>query len=623
MTTPSQPPPASTPPLSMPQNGTPPPSVSPKSTSPPSAPSQGSSPKRWRLPRHTVRLKLTVLYGGLFLISGTVLLAVTYVFVAHRLPLVATAKSQTTGGGTFNQVFCAKTSAGSSATPAPLGGCATLLNQQRNDELTQLITSSGIALAIMTVVSIGLGWLVAGRVLRPLRTITTAARRISARNLHQRLALDGPDDELTELGKTFNGLLARLEGSFAAQRQFVANASHELRTPLARQRTLVEVALRDPNPTVGSLQAVCERVLATGEEQERLIEALLTLARSQRGLDRREPLDLAAVTGDAVQASEAGAQSRGLVVHSALGEAPALGDPRLAERLVANLVDNAVRHNVPGGWVEVVTGMRAGRGLLSVANTGPVIPPEKVDLLFQPFGRLEASRVSRDGLGLGLSIVTAIAAAHDADLRARPLPGGGLEVEVHFLRAPAGGPAAPATHPKRGSPAGALRPAPKQAWPTRPTAWLPPARGDEAPPGEAVRRLVVPGEVTLALEPAQQHRLAVHLGREVEQQRRDALQLDATRRKPAKQLAQARLEPLGLGQAAEVRQRHTLSQRGLKLHEVGPEGYRLVRALQYLRQQAARLGQAEHAIHGPSLPNRRRNVHPAPAARQPARSRFP
>src|SRR5262249_32932089 len=294
------------------------------------------------------------------------------------------------------------------------------------------------------VVSSGLGCRVPGRVLRPLRTMTSAARRISARNLHQRLALDGPDDELSELGKTFNRLLARLERSFAAQRQFVANASHELRTPLARQRTLVEAALRDPSPTGGPLQAVCERVLATGEEQERLIETLLTLARSQRGLDCCEPLDLAAVAEDAVQASEAGAQARGLRVHSALADAPALGDLRLAERLVANLVDNAVRHHVPRGWIEVVSGLREGRALLSVANPGPVIPPEKVDLLFQPFGRLE-DRVGRDGLGLGLSIVTAIAAAHEADLRARPLPGGGLEVEVHFPLLPPGEPPEPPT----------------------------------------------------------------------------------------------------------------------------------------------------------------------------------
>jgi signal transduction histidine kinase len=186
---------------------------------------------------------------------------------------------------------------------------------------------------------------------------------------------------------------------------------------------------------VPGLRATLERVLVTGEQQERLIEALLTLARSQRGLDRREPLDLAAVTGDAVGASEPEARRREVRVRSSLGPAPALGDHRLAERLAANLVDNAVRHNVAGGWVEVTTGIRQGRGFLSVANTGPVIAAEQVAELFQPFGRLEATRLSRDtrdGLGLGLSIVTAIAAAHDADLRARPRPGGGLEVEVDF-----------------------------------------------------------------------------------------------------------------------------------------------------------------------------------------------
>ncbi len=400
---------------------------------------------RWHLPRRSVRLKLTALYGALFLISSAVLLAVTYVFVAQRLPVVA-ARAEVGPGGGFGSI-CAANPNG--VAPAPLNGCSSLLrtmNQQRNDELNQLLIASGIALGIMAVVSVALGWLVAGRVLQPLRTITTAARRISASNLHQRLALDGPDDELTELGKTFNGLLARLEGSFVAQRQFVANASHELRTPLARQRTLVEVALRDPEPTVGSLRAACERVLATGEEQERLIEALLTLARSQRGLDRREPLDLAAVTGGAVQASEPGAQDRGLSLRTSLGQAPALGDSRLTERLAANLVDNAVRHNTAGGWVEVTTGTSHGRAVLAVTNTGPVIPPDRVDLLFQPFGRLEATRVSSDGLGLGLSIVTAIAAAHDADLRARPRTGGGLEVEVRFP----GPPAATAGHPAPG-----------------------------------------------------------------------------------------------------------------------------------------------------------------------------
>jgi signal transduction histidine kinase len=420
------------------------------------APSTPASP-RLRLPRRTVRLKLTLLYGALFLICGAALLGVVYFLVAQRLPVqlktsgtattvTGVARSgevcyatQITGGGSASGGFGSP----ASSLPSSLNGCAALLNTYRNSEMDQLLVDSGIALAIMAAASMGLGWLVAGRVLQPLRTITTAARRISASNLHQRLILNGPDDELRDLGSTFNGLLARLERAFGAQRQFVANASHELRTPLARQRTLVEVALRDPDPTVGSLQQTMRRVLATGEEQERLIEALLTLARSQRGIDRREPLDLAAVTGYALAVSGPEAESRGVQVSATFGAAPITGDQRLAERLVANLVDNALRHNVEGGWVEVATGMRSGRAVLSVANTGPAISPEQVETLFQPFGRLDAGRLSRDGLGLGLSIVTAITDAHDADLRARPLPGGGLEVEIHFPAVPDGPVAAP------------------------------------------------------------------------------------------------------------------------------------------------------------------------------------
>jgi signal transduction histidine kinase len=411
----------------------------------PAAPVHGS----WRLPRRTVRLKLTMLYGALFLVSGAVLLAVTYFLVARTLPAAATISAHSGGSGGAGQVasqqVCFVEGSGSARADLPSlpsygSGCTILASQYQSDELRRLLTDSAIALGIMAAASIGLGWLVAGRVLRPLRTITTAARRISASSLHQRLAVRGPDDELGELGKTFNGLLARLEASFAAQRQFVANASHELRTPLARQRTLVEVALRNTGATAGSMRETLERVLVTGEQQERLIEALLTLARSQRGLDRREPVDLADVTGDALTADESEARSRGLRVQATLGRAPALGDLRLTERLAANLVDNAVRHNNLGGWVEVTTGTRSGRGFLSVANTGPVIPAEQVEELFRPFGRLEATRLTRDGrdgLGLGLSIVTAIAAAHDADLRARPRPGGGLEVEVEFPPPPA------------------------------------------------------------------------------------------------------------------------------------------------------------------------------------------
>jgi signal transduction histidine kinase len=405
---------------------------------------------RPRLPRPTIRLRLTLLYGGLFLASGTGLVITTYVLVAHRLPpVVAVSHARAAGAGPGPGAMisgpvtpgCAPVRSGLVA-PAQLARCAqqarTYMARQRAAELNQLLTTSGIALAIMTVISIGLGWLVAGRVLRPLRTITTAAQRLSASSLHQRLALAGPDDELKELGDTFDGLLARLEASFAAQRQFVANASHELRTPLARQRTVVEVALADPERTVASLSHACRRVLAAGEQQERLIEALLTLARSQRGLGCREPVDLAAVTGDAVRSRLAEAGRRGLTVHADLSPGVALGDARLAERLAANLLDNALRHNTPGGWMRVRTGSRAGHATLSVANSGPVIAPARLGTLFEPFQRLGTDRTAgHDGLGLGLSIVRAIADAHQARLRARALPAGGLDVQILFPPIPA------------------------------------------------------------------------------------------------------------------------------------------------------------------------------------------
>jgi len=402
-----------------------------------------------RLPRRTVRLRLTMVYGGLFLLSGTALLGITYLLVSQHLPT-----GPVTGGASIGsppppgvasgaEIFVRAGSGSCPLLTAPFGTPAQVaaraqkcLSQQRALEMNQLLTESGLALAIMTVVSVGLGWLVAGRVLRKLRTITATARSISASNLHARLALDGPDDEMRELGDTFDALLARLEAAFDAQRQFVANASHELRTPLARQRTLIEVALADPEPSIDALQDACSRVLATGEQQERLIEALLTLARSQRGLDRREPVDLAVLTGEVVLARRAEAELRAISVTASLGPALALGDARLAERLVANLVDNALRHNVAPGTIEVSTGTCADHAVVSVSNTGPLIPPGDLARLVLPFQRSGADRTSiRDGLGLGLSIVAAIAEAHGAWLRANALPSGGLAVQVGFPQA--------------------------------------------------------------------------------------------------------------------------------------------------------------------------------------------
>jgi signal transduction histidine kinase len=373
------------------------------------------------LPQPTVRLRLTLLYASLFLGSGACLLAFTYLVVAHLI-------------GSYGFTFSAYSQGTKIGVHLPQI-LRTLESQQADAEKRQLLVVSGIALAIMAAASAGLGWVMAGRVLRPLRTITTAAQHISARNLDQRLALNGPNDELKELGDTFDGLLGRLYRSFAAQRQFIANVSHELRTPLARQRVLSQVALADPDATADSLRTAHERVLASGAQQERLIEALLMLALSQRGLERREPFDLTAVTGEVLLARQPEAERLGLKVNAKLGSALALGSPGLAERLATNLVDNAIRHNMPGGWITVTTQASGGNAILTVANSGPVVPPEQVTRLFQPFRRLASGRADRKvdhGLGLGLSIVEAIAAAHDAALTARPQPGGGLTVQVRF-----------------------------------------------------------------------------------------------------------------------------------------------------------------------------------------------
>ena len=391
-----------------------------------------------RLPAPTIRLRLTLVYGGLFLGCGTALLTITYFLIRHQYTgnffvtsgkagIIAVASETESLGVTTGKVSVPTFG----PDPTTIAAAA---KSQSAAALHQLLVDSGIALAVMAVLSIWLGWVIAGRALRPLRTITNAARDISASNLHRRLALDGPDDELTRLGNTFDALLGRLEASFDAQRQFVANASHELRTPLTLERALIEVALGDPNATTESLRRTCEQVLAAGEHQERLIEALLTLSRSQRGLEHRQEVDLTGIVAAAVEAVD----HDGLAFDTALAPARTTGDPRLVERLAANLVGNAVRHNVPDGRARVETGTRDGRAILTVTNTGPSIPQAELGRLFRPFQRLDAGRRNDgEGLGLGLSIVDAVALAHDATIAAHPQPEGGLRVEVAFPAVPA------------------------------------------------------------------------------------------------------------------------------------------------------------------------------------------
>jgi len=364
--------------------------------------------------RPTLRTQLTLLYGGLIAVLGGGLLVLL-------IPLQGSASVQ--------------------AGPHAAAIAAALNTAERNKEII-----GAIALPVVVLLAVAGGWLIAGRLLRPLRTITATARDISASNLSRRLSLGDRDDEFAELGKTLNDLFGRLEGAFESQRHFVANASHELRTPLTAERTLLQVALADPDASAATLRSTCVDVLALGDRQERLIAALLTLASGEGGVEQWEPIDLAEITGNAVAVRREDAERRGIEVSTALSAAAAKGDSRLAESLVANLVDNAIRYNVTGGRVAVSTVSIAGKATLRISNTGAAISADQVERLFQPFQRLGGVRTPNgDGYGLGLSIVRAIASAHGATLTSRAQPEGGLDIEVSFPRAqPRGAPDPPA-----------------------------------------------------------------------------------------------------------------------------------------------------------------------------------
>jgi signal transduction histidine kinase len=352
------------------------------------------------LARRTLRTQLALLYSGVFIALGLALLGVSGLLVGRASQSAAAAGSGPSAPGPNGRAF--------EVGPA-------------------------LVFLVVVVVAFGLGWLIAGRLLRPLRTITATARDISATNLNRRLGLGGLDDEFRELGETLDDLFGRLEASFQAQRHFVANASHELRTPLAAERTLLQVALADPDATARTLRSTCQELLALGDQQERLIEALLTLATSERGIDQWEPFDLAEIAGQAVLHRQPEAERRGISIHASLAAAPATGDPSLAASLVANLLDNAIRHNRDGGRVEVSTAIADGLAVLSVGNTGAPISPDDVDRLFQPFQRLGSERIRHSGgHGLGLAIVRAITSVHGASVAARARPQGGLDVTVSF-----------------------------------------------------------------------------------------------------------------------------------------------------------------------------------------------
>ncbi|MEV4395895.1 HAMP domain-containing sensor histidine kinase [Nonomuraea sp. NPDC049607] len=338
--------------------------------------------------------------------------------------------------GVFVLVLVAVPLAGiDAATPVGRPSSSAITGTGPGISLTQLLTGSAVALVLLVPVALALGWFVSGRFLRPLRAITATAEIISTGSLDRRLDLGEPIDELTELGHTLDDLFARLQSSFDAQRHFVANASHELRTPLAGLRTLLEVVLADPDADTGTLRSACQEALALGEHQERLVQALLALATSERGVARRVTLDLAHIVEGVLASRRRQATEQGIDLAEHLTPAVTAGDPGLVESLVANLIDNAIRHNHPDGQIQITTQTSGTQVALTVTNSGPVIPEGDLQRLFQPFQKLAPDRRGlSDGYGLGLAIVNAVTQAHRARLAVRARPEGGLSITVHFTQ---------------------------------------------------------------------------------------------------------------------------------------------------------------------------------------------
>ena len=381
-----------------------------------------------------VRTRLALLYAALFLASGSALLALTYGLVAASLPAPASAPAP---GFDKNQlaklsVACKQPhpDAGTVAAckRAFSAGAGAGAESVRQRALNSLLLFSLLGLGVMTVTSGGLGWYVSGRVLRPVRAITETARRASDQHLGERLALTGAQDELKELADTFDDMLERLDLAFAAQRRFVANASHELRTPLTVMRTAIDVALAKPNRTTQQLEDMAARVRRSVDRAENMIEALLVLAISDQGVTSSELLDLSAVAEDALELAAPGIARLGLTVEADLGPAETTGDQQLIERMVWNLVDNAVRHNEPGGWIRVTTGRYPGGATLRIANSGTVVPAGAVPTLAEPFRRIQ--KRTDGGVGLGLSIAQSVSIAHGAQLDIRSQPEGGLDISL-------------------------------------------------------------------------------------------------------------------------------------------------------------------------------------------------
>ncbi|MEV0636504.1 HAMP domain-containing sensor histidine kinase [Streptomyces sp. NPDC050619] len=401
-----------------------PPAAPPKPTWDPRRP---EPPFPWLRP--TIRIRLTLLYGGMFLIAGILLLSIIYLIAANALNVGNDLPFKIVSG----QVTSDKCSIGSSTPTAAelnhaLGEC---VGEQRQHALDNLLSRSLLALLGLAIIAFAFGYAMAGRVLSPLGRILRTARAVAGSDLSRRIELDGPDDEIKELADTFDDMLERLQRAFTAQQRFVGNASHELRTPLAINRTLLEVHLSDPNAPM-ELQQLGKTLLATNERSEQLVEGLLLLARSDNQIVERKPVDLAEVAEQAVDQVRAEADAKDVLIRGEQKPAVVQGNGVLLERIALNLVQNAVRYNVAeGGWVEVTTDVQHGQAVLVVSNTGPVVPAYEIDNLFEPFRRLRTERTGSDkGVGLGLSIVRSVARAHGGHISAQPREGGGLVMRV-------------------------------------------------------------------------------------------------------------------------------------------------------------------------------------------------
>ena len=382
----------------------------------------------------SARSRLTLLYTSLFTLGGAALVLITYLLVADTLDSTTTTTIPPSIQPVIGKcVVAAQTGGG----PGALSQCARLYasgvqagaSAQRSTTLSHLLTYSLLSLVGATLLAAVAGWIVAGRILRPVHRLTAAARAATEQNLSQRIFLQGPRDELRELADTFDTMLERLDRAFTSQRHFIANASHELRTPLTVMRTAMDVVLAKPEPTRGELLSMAAEVRQAVDHSERLIEALLVLARNDQARALTDPLDLAAIAEDALE----GRTANGITTTITLGDAPVTGDGVLLERLVANLLDNAERYNIAGGTVTISTTAHDTTSVLRVVNTGAVVPADMVERLFLPFTRLD-DRTRHDGFGLGLALVSSIAAVHNGTVHAAAVPAGGLDITVRLPR---------------------------------------------------------------------------------------------------------------------------------------------------------------------------------------------